>query len=735
MNLQTELKPIMTGRRNRVMVATICSGVCITVLALLATPSKLAMSERIDPLSRAEQFIGDRQFKWAAKLLDELDVDQLDPWEQRRVRLQKGLCAMGMGAYTDALALFAQDSSGFEPIAGYVLAWEAKCFEATGQADSAESRFEAIIEGNYGSALYEQATYKAARYFEARSDHQGAANVYQRLLDQGTRSARALLGVAQALRAGGDSVKANRLQLRLIRDYPSSREALSALRASEPLVSEKEMFYGAICYSKHRKYRTAASLLKKLIKSPADRVWKGRTQYELGKVYYSKRDYRSARAAFRKAYETYRVPKGLLEQARCEIRLGVDLDGARRFESFAKKFPQVSGAAEGLWQAGMAYERRGHPKNAERVFGELARRYPKNDFAEQALWRAGYLEFKRGRYEAAARSFLVLANRTEENYLRDQGYYWAGKCYERLDRKEEWTFWLKRASQGFPASYYSARARSALGLIDSAYPYVAEKDRSAESTVEYVPTPALVRGDLLAALGLYAEAASEYRSTESSYLRNRPALNDLLHRYERINTMDRALRVSNYLLNAERDSGVPMSVASFRRLYPTYYWGSVYKSAQETNLDPNLILAIMRQESAFNREALSTAGARGLMQLMPATGRDMARKIRVKGFNVEDLWQANTSIRLGSEHLSDHFKYFASSAEPRQLGLALSAYNAGLEPARRWSKRLPDDDVDEFVESIPYRETRNYVKLVYRNYQVYSYLQDGEPEELPKNVN
>jgi soluble lytic murein transglycosylase len=429
------------------------------------------------------------------------------------------------------------------------------------------------------------------------------------------------------------------------------------------------------------------------------------------------------------------VPKGLLEEARCDIRLGADLDGARRFESFAKAFPSVLGAAEGLWQAAMAYERRGHPKNAGRVFTELSRKYTKSEFAEKALWRGGYLQFKRGRYEEAARWFLVLANRTEENYLRDQAYYWAGKCYHRLDRDDEWEFWLNRASEGFPASYYSARARAVLGTVDATYPYVANDSTTAETDLEYVPTPALVRGDLLAALGLYAEAAAEYASTEASYMRNRFALNDLLQRYERINAMDRALRVSNYLLNAERDSGVPMSVASFRRLYPTYYWGSVYKSSQETNLDPNLILAIMRQESAFNRQAMSSAGARGLMQLMPATGRDMARKVRVKGFKVEDLWQANTSIRLGSELLSDHLEYFSKSDDTRQLGLALSAYNAGLAPARRWSKRLPQDDVDEFVESIPYRETRNYVKLVYRNYQVYSYLQDGEPGEIEKLVN
>jgi soluble lytic murein transglycosylase len=732
MQFTDELARISARHRRRFLTRVVVASTSIIAAATLLTPAKLAMSERIDPISRAEQLIGDRNYRWAAKILDEMDLEGLDPWEQRRVRMQQGLCAAGMGEHRDALALFAEGVEGFDPIEGYVRMWVARSYKALGIEDSATAHYSTVLSGDPGRTLYRRATFEAARHYEALDDHGAAAETYKQLLDRGGRSSRAVLGLADAISAEGDSLEAHKLRLKLIRDYPSSKDALRALRASEPLEGEKEIFYGAVCYARHGKYRTAARLLSGLTRSAEDRVWKGRAQYELGKVYYGKRDYRSARNAYRKAYRTHRVPKGLLEEARSMIRLGADFDGARKFEAFAKEFPSISGAAEGLWQAAMAYERRGHPKNAARVFKTLARQYPKSDFAEQARWRSGYLQFKRGNYEEAARDFLLLANHTEENYLRDQGYYWAGKCYQRLGREDEWDFWLERASEGFPASYYSARARAALGTIDEAYPYVTVDSTVAES--EYTPTPALIRGDLLAALGLYREAASEYASTESEYQRNRFALNDLLHRYERINAMDRALRMSNYLLAIERDSGVPMSLASFRRLYPTYYWGSIYKSAQETNLDPNLIIAIMRQESAFNRQAMSSAGARGLMQLMPATGRDMARKVRVKGFKVDDLWKANTSIRLGSQHLSDHMKYFSKLDEPRQLGLALSAYNAGLEPARRWSRRLPKDDVDEFVESIPYRETRNYVKLVYRNYQVYSYLQDGEPGEIEPEV-
>ena len=211
------------------------------------------------------------------------------------------------------------------------------------------------------------------------------------------------------------------------------------------------------------------------------------------------------------------------------------------------------------------------------------------------------------------------------------------------------------------------------------------------------------------------------------------ALDDLLQRYERVRAMTRALRVSSLIVGLEQRQGMPMTLASFRRLYPIYYWGEINRAAQEMDLDPNLILAIMRQERAFNEEALSPVGARGLMQEMPATGKAVARQIPLKGFSAADLWKPQTSIRLGGRHLSDHLRQFKVE-DGRRLGLALSAYNAGLKAARRWSRRLPDKDVDEFVESIPYRETRNYVKLVYRNYQVYSYLQGDDPQLVQELV-
>jgi soluble lytic murein transglycosylase len=514
--------------------------------------------------------------------------------------------------------------------------------------------------------------------------------------------------------------------VRLVRDYPEDPRSVEALKELEPLNLPRECFYGGVAYARNGHFGRAITLFRRIIRRSPDATWRGRAQYELALAYYDQEHYRTAQRAFEKAYRTYRVPRALFDLARCSVELRRDLEAARRFETFARLYPSVSGAAEALWDAGMAYERRGKFRESREVFLRLASRYPDSPFADQGVWRAGFALYKMGRYEAAARAFLRMAETTSEVHLRDQGYYWASKCSRRLGREEEADLYVRRAVGGFPSTYYSSRARAVLGRESESHTFV-RKGNGNSAREAYQPSVGVQKGDLLARLGLHRLAEQEYLREERLNRTNLSALGDLLQRYERVGAMNRALRVSNLMLALELERGIRLSVSSFRRLYPTYYSGEINRTAHQLDLDPNLILAIIRQESAFDEEARSSAGARGLMQVMPATGLTLARKFRMRGFSVDDLWEPHVSIRFGARHLSDHLQYFAGQ-NGRRLGLALSAYNAGLAVARRWSRYLPDGDVDEFVESIPYRETRNYVKLVYRNYQVYSYLHgDGLP--------
>ncbi|MNT19982.1 Soluble lytic murein transglycosylase precursor [compost metagenome] len=150
------------------------------------------------------------------------------------------------------------------------------------------------------------------------------------------------------------------------------------------------------------------------------------------------------------------------------------------------------------------------------------------------------------------------------------------------------------------------------------------------------------------------------------------------------------------------------STAAAGLLFPIRYWEQIVENSK--NADPVLVKALIRQESAFNTAAKSRVKASGLMQLMYTTARIFGIKQR------QQLLDPNENIRAGSDFLAQLIKKFGS------VELALAAYNAGPNAVAQWQKRYPTENIDLFVEMIPYTETREYVRLVNRNYKIYQHL-------------
>jgi soluble lytic murein transglycosylase len=154
--------------------------------------------------------------------------------------------------------------------------------------------------------------------------------------------------------------------------------------------------------------------------------------------------------------------------------------------------------------------------------------------------------------------------------------------------------------------------------------------------------------------------------------------------------------------------------------YPQGYWQSIVSAARRYGLDPYFVAAIIREESQFRPEALSPAGARGVMQVMPATGEWIARMTGIRDFDRAKLYDADTNITIGTWYLSYLMKRFKNDPY-----LVSAAYNAGPEIVATWSGAgRGTADRDMFVETIPYRETRGYVKKVLRNYAEYRRIYD-----------
>lgn len=156
----------------------------------------------------------------------------------------------------------------------------------------------------------------------------------------------------------------------------------------------------------------------------------------------------------------------------------------------------------------------------------------------------------------------------------------------------------------------------------------------------------------------------------------------------------------------------------------------VYEIAKTMELDPYLILSIIRSESAFNARALSTAGAQGLMQLMPYTAVRLARLLDDQDFRLDHLQATDTNILYGSLYLSLLLHYYNGHEIP-----AIAAYNAGPQMVNKWLRECQNCPVDAFVEFIPYAETRNYVKKVLNTYSAFYQAEpQSEPNYLYKEL-
>ncbi len=150
-------------------------------------------------------------------------------------------------------------------------------------------------------------------------------------------------------------------------------------------------------------------------------------------------------------------------------------------------------------------------------------------------------------------------------------------------------------------------------------------------------------------------------------------------------------------------------------LYPLGYFDQIVKLSKKNNLDPYLVLALIREESHFNPEIVSSVGALGLMQLMPATAKEIARRQKIQ-FQKKKITDVSTNLDFGITFLKWTLEMFDGD-----VIFALAAYNGGAGNVKKWKKRQYKD-MDYFVEYIPFSETRNYVKKVLRSYEIYKYL-------------
>jgi soluble lytic murein transglycosylase len=334
-------------------------------------------------------------------------------------------------------------------------------------------------------------------------------------------------------------------------------------------------------------------------------------------------------------------------------------------------------------------------------------------YSDDACMRAGVLSLALDEPSRAARILDTLIAKYPGSVDSVAGLYWSGTAWSRTgDSTRARDRWRSVIAKD-PLSYYTARAAAKLDTIVWT---------PAASTIP--PSPhfrsAMTRADALHQLGMETEEQYELDEVEREATAT-PALllgagASMLERNEVL----RAIRLGYRALTAARaarDSTGRFDDRGYLLVFPVLREADLVARARENNVDPALVAAVIRQESAWNPRAESHAGARGLMQVLPRVGAEIARSHRYPFWDPGLLFLPDISLELGTAHLS------AALSRGVDLGRALAAYNAGASRVRRWNTRAGASDPELFVERIPYVETRDYVRVVMRNAELYRSLQ------------
>lgn len=681
----------------------------------------------------------------AAILLLPLVALPLQPQDASLSQLKLAVELIDKGDSATALRLLAPLAQRYPAIADYTAYWTAQALSVGKDHAAAARAVEPVFRQQPESPIAGRAALLAASSLLETGNPRGAITMLTRVPEQRLPQPESLAVLARAREGVGDPVAAAMAWQSVFFAYPLSDQASAAATALDRLESSLGATYPPPMPSS--RFVRAESLL-------------------------TARRYIEARAEYRAMAPRLNGPDREIAQVRAAAslqRARKDLEAITELQSLDLQDSEA--AAERFHWLIAAYRRLDRIPSMESALADLANLAPQSPWRLRALILAGenYLVANRvaeylPHFSACAESFpdheraaychwkvvwtaWLARSPKSVDLLKDHlrrfptsekagaALYWLGQAALSAGNNAEARDYFAELNAHFPNFFYSVLARQILDRPDvrnatkssSAQVFLSSlklpsRERAPDFTVSPSAQRRIDRGRLLRQAGLESWAEIELRFAARNGDSPWALAMELSETAAARGDYARSIRyiigtVPGYLF-LPRDA----APARFWRLaFPFPYRASITKYAQERSIDPFLLAALIRQESLFDQAVVSSAGAIGLTQVMPPTGRSLARRLKL-GFSISNLKHADYNLRLGTLYLGNLISSFNGRLED-----ALAAYNAGPGRPPRWRQWSEFRDSEEFVETIPFTQTRDYVQIILRNADVYRWLYAGTP--------
>jgi soluble lytic murein transglycosylase len=633
--------------------------------------------------------------------------------ERPGVALREALAAEARGDLAAAEAGLAAVSRAHPIISDHADWLRVRVLLAAGRPRDAAAVAEAALAAQRDTPLAARFHEKLGEAERMLGDEAAAREAWSQALAESRdpRQRAALLALlAASLERSGLGGEARGRWLELWRDQPSSPEAAEAgaalersetrpgalRRSASDHLARGEALYGALAND-----AALASFDRALALGLNERET-ARALERRAHTLFRLRRYAEAAAAFDRVDD----PAAAIEHARAIARAGDAPAAVRELEALVRTLEGGQGERARYVAAILLEDEQ--PERARAHFEVLAGAARDPATRRDARWRLAWGAYREERFEDALAGLARLEALDSEGLGRAQARYWRARTLERLGDPS--------AGQGFgalagelPLSYYGWRAQARLG---DAAPAASASRPGPASGERRVRPRALERVRILVEAGLHDEARAELEILARGGL----ALGDRLDLAELASDAGDLHRAQRLVADPYAEELARGPRTGLEELW-WLAWPWAYPEApRDGSVPPELVRAVMREESGYRPEVVSVAGARGLLQIMPDTGERLARDMGL-AFAPDDLFDPAVNLRLGTHYLGELSAQFTG-----RVSAAVGSYNAGPQAVERWIAERGGLDDDEWVESIPYEQTRTYVKRVLRSMHAYELL-------------
>lgn len=633
-------------------------------------------------------------------------VVQLSP----RETAMRALALLGEKKYDEAVPALTEAARVYPAVAPFLRLRVAEAELARGNAQAAAGVLSEIIALGESSAATVARLRLPAAYAQAGDAASTDAAWQQAMLvpvDELTESD--FTAMASALAKAGRSDLATRTRMRLLTEYTSGRfteDTYDHLRAEiEKLPKEEQLSIGAKLARANR-YDQALEILNRVGAGPEARATRIRALF-------NSRNY--AQLIEETPNGTLTDPALILLRARAAWRDDRPSLMLSELDRIEKNFPNSREAAEAKVMRSKYFVT--DSIDYARAVADLEKAIAAGVAGSDGenLWNLGYTYTLWGRFDEALKAYDRYIRAYPDGDWKTNSLFWSAKILTRLGRTAEAEAKAAQVIAEYPYSYYAYRAKQLWPAVANTPIAANNVFPDLEAELNKVTDPRFGTVAALLDIELNRAAAREMKLLATKYAENLGVQFMLADVYVRGGEPFKA----NGVLQRQfrpfiRHGGTNVPARFWQILYPLAYWETIQAEARRRELDPYLVASVIRQESAFEPTTVSNAGAVGLMQIMPAEASRIAQVGGLPDVTRQDLFDPLKNIAVGAAE----FRQKLDAWKGNQI-LAIASYNAGEEPVRGWIERTGLEDMDLFIESIPFAETRLYVKTVTRNRSEY----------------